>query len=123
MNTEMQSWSSPVESAAQRLTSPGSVGAGAGDEVARLARGLMSELLQNPDDVHERSLAVRAALRAVCEQARARDMPAERVLLVLKAAWRELPAPGRRSSDNNVAALGRVISICIEEYFEPGRRG
>lgn len=92
-------------------------------EIGRLVKAMLRETTCNPDGVNANERDVRAALRPVCERARAAEIAAERLLLLLKAAWREMPMPTRSRGRHDDPALGYVISLCIEEYYEPGRRG
>lgn len=66
---------------------------------------------------------VRRMLRDTCSAARARNMSAEHVLILLKEGWRVLPeAPGRRDAEAQ-ARLARIVTLCIEEYYgAPPRR-
>ena len=60
---------------------------------------------------------VRAALRAVCDAARAHGLRADQLLVLLKRDWAALPwtARVRRDGDD---VLSRVVSLCIQEYYE-----
>ena len=58
------------------------------------------------------------ALRRVCELAHQQNLRAEEVLIALKTGWRQLPeaqSMGRVEAD---AALRRVITLCIDEYYK-----
>lgn len=68
------------------------------------------------DDSDEAEL--RIALRAVCDRARRDGVRAEHLLVVLKESWRELPKQPRLQRPNADEALARVVSACINEYYE-----
>ena len=72
-------------------------------------------------DAPESGDATRTALRRLCDAAHARDLRAEE-LLILKDAWRELPEARRAARDDERAALSRVVTLCIEEYYRLPRR-
>lgn len=57
-----------------------------------------------------------ADLRRLCDSSIVAGLFAEEVLLLVKAAWRELPEAQRREADGS-AALGPVVTLCIEEYY------
>jgi hypothetical protein len=64
---------------------------------------------------------LRMLLRGPCDRARRDGIHVERLLVVLKRCWRELPevmpVPHREASDT----LARLATACIDEYF--GDRG
>ncbi|HEX2780078.1 MAG TPA: hypothetical protein VHM30_11290 [Gemmatimonadaceae bacterium] len=68
----------------------------------------------------------RELLRSASVHARADGLRAEQLLLVVKAAWVELPEARRAPRDTADATLARVITRCIDEYYTeqpPPRRG
>ena len=118
----MHTWGT-LARAADTTLSPTRAGAGPTVGIGRLVRELLHDVLQDPDCLHERRSTVRAALRVGCERARAHERQAEQLLLVVQAAWCEMPEQRRARKVLESTALGLVISMCIEEYYEPGRRG
>lgn len=69
--------------------------------------------------------ALRSAVRVLCDEAR-RTSPsqAERLVIVLRAAWPMLPAvrdlpPG----DGGARLLARVLSLAIAEFYQPTANG
>lgn len=61
---------------------------------------------------------LRAALRLVSADARARVVPPEEVLVQLKRLWHALPARDpRRGAADDTPSLQRVVTMCIEEYY------
>ena len=60
---------------------------------------------------------IRETLRDVCAAAHARGLHAEQVLVILKEAWRSLPDGRDTIQPDADAALGRVVSLCISEYY------
>lgn len=79
---------------------------------------LRSALLAYHDDGNEESGALRSALRRIAEDARAKQMHAERLLLILKDVWYGLP-PIRKTPDGEqqTRMLQRVVTLCIREYY------
>lgn len=61
---------------------------------------------------------LRIALREVCERARRDGVRAEHLLIVLKESWRELPERAALPRAYADEALGRVVSACINEYYQ-----
>ena len=72
------------------------------------------------DEYHEESdeAKLRVALREVCERARRDGVRAEHLLIVLKESWRELPERATLPRFHADEALGRVVSACINEYYQ-----
>ena len=65
---------------------------------------------------------LRLALRDACDRARNAGLRAEQLLLVLKEAWYELSERQRLLGvDADSAALARVVTACIEEYYQGPR--
>ena len=119
----MQSWNAHAAEAPEMIGTSRRAGLGESDGVGGHARAVLRGVLRDPERIFERQRQMRAALRALCGEAQAHGLPAERLLLVLKEAWRELPGASRAALNHDDTVLGRVISLCIEEYYEPGRRG
>lgn len=78
-----------------------------------LHRALLSFVRrEQPDD------ALRTALGRLSTEARERGVPPEAVLVHLKQEWNALPLVDSRSGPNDrEAALQRVVTMCIKEYF------
>lgn len=87
-----------------------------------LLRDVLGRLLQDEwrDDAPKGDL--RIALRAACDQARNDGLRAEELLLVLKDAWRDLPDRRALPRIDTDAALARVVTACIDEYYESPRK-
>ena len=61
---------------------------------------------------------LRQALGLLAQEAQARRLRAEELIISLKALWRALPEVQQatnRSEQNEL--LGRLVSMCIEEYY------
>ena len=80
------------------------------------------------DDLHRALLSfvsheaadgeLRAALGRLSAEARERGVPPESVLVHLKQEWNSLPlADSHAGTNNRAAALQRVVTMCIKEYF------
>ena len=81
--------------------------------IARLEAAL-ERYLQSSSDVSE----LQAAIRALSAEARARNIHAEQILVLLKDLWFGLPqirsaAPG----DTQPEMLQRAVTLCIREYY------
>ena len=64
---------------------------------------------------------LRDAVRILCAEARAADpVRAERLLIRLRAAWREMPEVDRLPDrDARQALWDRVVALCVAEFYEP----
>lgn len=61
---------------------------------------------------------LREALHSLGREARARGMTPERLLLLLKELWNELPAVRRAAgTPAQQTLLSRLVTMSIEEYF------
>jgi len=70
-------------------------------------------------DDPSRGEPLRAALRAMADEARSRRVLAEQLLVVLKDIWYSLPSVGRmREQTDQVHLLQRIVTMCIKEYYE-----
>jgi hypothetical protein len=62
---------------------------------------------------------LRRAIQRSGESARESGLRAEQLIILLKEAWHELPearrAPHRGADD----VLARVITLCIDQYYQP----
>ena len=87
--------------------------------------GLLRQSLRHVllDDCYDRSdeTDLRIALRDVCGRARSDGVRAEHLLVVLKELWRELPERGRLQRVEADDALSRVVSACINEFYQDGK--
>lgn len=61
---------------------------------------------------------LRIALRDVCERARRDGVRAEHLLMVLKESWRDLPERAEVPRHDADDVLARLVSACIDEYYE-----
>ncbi len=58
------------------------------------------------------------ALHALAQDARAKAVPPEHLLVTLKGIWQSLPTvESARDYDEQTRVLQRVVTICIKEYF------
>ena len=62
---------------------------------------------------------LREMLREACDAARERGLPVERLLVLFKQAWRELPEARTLPPHDAGSVLAGVITRCIEEYYRP----
>ena len=60
---------------------------------------------------------VHSRLARACELARAHDLRAEQVIILLKKSWSMLPEAQRMTRTEANEVLSRVVSMCIAEYF------
>ena len=61
---------------------------------------------------------LRAALHALAQDARAKAVPPEHLLVILKSIWLSLPTVEKaRDQSEQTRVLQRVVTICIKEYF------
>ena len=60
---------------------------------------------------------LRGALHALAQDARAKAVPPEQLLVTLKGIWRSLPSVEKAPDHEQTRVLQRVVTICIKEYF------
>ncbi|HJP85175.1 MAG TPA: hypothetical protein VJ852_04255 [Gemmatimonadaceae bacterium] len=65
---------------------------------------------------------LRDSMQRVCTLAHRREVTAEGLVVMLKTAWWNLPEAERVLGYRRDEVLSRVITLCINEYFEP-RKG
>ncbi|MFL5607941.1 MAG: hypothetical protein ACJ8AD_15930 [Gemmatimonadaceae bacterium] len=61
-------------------------------------------------------------MTTLCDEARARQLPIERVIVAVKHAWSRLPVRRTQLGDVSTDVLSSVISVCIEQYFADSER-
>jgi hypothetical protein len=92
----------------------------AGDGAAHLRR-LAGSALRHAVHAAQRGEApdgqVREALRRACDAARERDLRAEELIVILKAAWHGLPEARDIRRHDSADVLARVITVCVDEYY------
>jgi hypothetical protein len=120
----MRIFSRTVPDSTPRLVvlTPPAGAASALDGLATLLAEITPErLLARPaEPVAERRL--REAARRLCDEARARDPRAERLLIDLKRSWPTLPAVREIPPYGPRDALWRLlVRVCIEEFYAPPR--
>lgn len=83
------------------------------ETVARL-RTALSAYLAHPGDRNQ----LQAALITLADDARAKSILPEHLLVMLKDVWNGLPAVrGMTDSTEQVTLLQRVVTMCIKEYY------
>lgn len=61
---------------------------------------------------------LRTALHVLAQDARAKAVPPERLLVALKGIWQSLPSVEKAHDyAEQTRVLQRVVTICIKEYF------
>jgi hypothetical protein len=61
---------------------------------------------------------LRRALSLLAQEARVRNLRAEELVIAMKTLWRALPeVQGATNRTEQNLLLGRLVSICIEEYY------
>jgi hypothetical protein len=60
---------------------------------------------------------LRTSLKSVCDAARGRGLQAEAVVLVVKESWRHLVDPQLIERHLADAALEKLITMCITEFY------
>lgn len=65
---------------------------------------------------------VRRALRLMCDEARRHQLGAEQLVIIIKRAWESLPEARRRARNGErEQLLGKILTMCIEEYYTGAR--
>ena len=62
---------------------------------------------------------LRASMQRICRLAQIRELPVERLVVTMKEAWWDLPEAERVLGHRREEVLARVVTLCIDEYFEP----
>jgi hypothetical protein len=71
-----------------------------------------------------RTEELRAALSAMSEEARNKEILPERLLVTLKDVWYELPSvQSATDGAEQVRLLQRIVTMCIKEYYGDGANG
>jgi hypothetical protein len=86
------------------------------ETVARLRAALVSYVIDG-----EHTASLHDALCAAAQEARTRGIMAERLLITLKESWHSIPevrAADDGASHAQVLRLQRLITRCIEAYYE-----
>ena len=65
--------------------------------------------------------AVRATLRRLCDNAHESTVRPEELIILLKETWRAAPELRNTARDPECATLARVITLCIDEYYDRSR--
>jgi hypothetical protein len=77
-------------------------------------RVALGEFLSSASDV----TSLQTALREIAVEARAREIRAEQLLVLLKDVWFSLPQIARASEgEDQNRLLQRVVTLCIREYY------
>jgi hypothetical protein len=84
------------------------------DETIAAVRAAIVRYVDTPSHGDE----LRAALRAMSDEARDKAMYPEQLLIVLKDIWYALPAVRRIDEPaDQIRLLQRVVTMCIKEYY------
>jgi hypothetical protein len=60
---------------------------------------------------------VRRAMRLVCDEVRRRNIPVERLIILLKEQWFTLTDDGEGGNMRSRDALEEIIRTCIDEFY------
>jgi len=77
-------------------------------------RELLGRYIESPDSNVD---GLRDALRDLADDARARQIPPEYLLVVLKDLWRSLPQLRSATPSDEARLLQRVVSMSIAQYY------
>jgi hypothetical protein len=100
----------PLEVEVQRLESSFVL---LSERATTAVRSAIQGQLRQPSADH----SLRRALRALCVEARARDLRAEHLILLFKRVWHSLPESRGQETRKKHELLDRLITICVEEYY------
>ena len=62
---------------------------------------------------------LRDSMRRLCNLAHNRSLTAERLLVMLKETWWDMQEAERVLGHRREEVLSRLVTLCIDEYFEP----
>jgi hypothetical protein len=65
---------------------------------------------------------MRDASRLACGAAHERGLTIEQLVVLIKDVWRELPHTASLLRTDSYEILGRAVTECIREYYEPHRQ-
>lgn len=82
-----------------------------------LTRGVLRSAVRSARHVDAPDGELRKLLGRACRVARDHGIHAEQLIVMLKAGWRELPEACQMPRDDADAVLGRVITLCVGEYY------
>ena len=83
------------------------------DTLERIGEVLV-EYIASPDSTGD---GLRDALRDLADDARAKQIPPEYLLVVLKDLWRSLPQLRSATPSDEARLLQRVVSMSIAQYY------
>jgi hypothetical protein len=84
------------------------------DETVSAVRDALRGYLGNLDDPS----ALQASLLVMANEARARRILPEQLLIVLKDVWNTLPeVRSMKDTREQIGMLQRVVTMCIKEYY------
>jgi hypothetical protein len=55
----------------------------------------------------------------MCEDARARELQIEELLIGLKRVWASVAEAERVPRDQSARLLARLVTLCVEEFYAP----
>lgn len=85
------------------------------EETVEAVRAAIARYLAKPRDP---PTDLRVALQAVAREARAKSVPPEHVLVILKSIWYEMPeVRSVETEPERTRVLQRIVTMCIKEYF------
>ena len=84
------------------------------------ARALRDALAAHARGVRPAASELQALLHEASANARARGIPAERLLVEFKLLWYALPEVRALRPPHQTDALGELVTMCIRAYFENG---
>jgi hypothetical protein len=91
------------------------------DHALALVDDLLTQALRSataPASPHRTTTTpMTASLAEACRLARVCGVPPERLIVMLKAVWQRLRDVPFATRDDAQAALDRVVSACIRDYF------
>ena len=84
------------------------------DELRLAVRGFVRDGVVPATDA-----AWRAAARSMSNDARARDVQIEELIIALKRTWPGLAEAERVPREQSPGLLARVVTLCVEEFYTP----
>jgi hypothetical protein len=100
---------SPSSDSAQKVLSASSIGALRFWLQTQRSTALAGRPLRRND--------LRRAMRLVCNEVRRRDLPVERLIVLLKEQWFTLADDGDGATTRSREALDEIIRTCIDEFY------
>jgi len=88
------------------------------DNLSELATVVLRSVVYTVSNGYPVDGKLRDSLQRVCRVAQTREVTAEGLIVMFKTVWWSMPEAERVLGHRREEVLSRVITLCINEYFE-----